>query len=246
MRFVISSVFETRLEKCRQTIRHGLEVMQKPYLSCSWGKDSVLTLWLVRQVNESIPVVFMDSGYAFPETYQLRDRLLAEWNIQNYIEIPPNIDYFDLCQIYGLPGIDRTDATQKKVVDLLKKNKANSWAQGHGYDGHFWGLRADESRGRRVLLRKNGLLYQGKTGLWRCSPIGWLSTREVWDIIFEQEIPYSGIYDRTQLIPREKIRNSGWLTTDGAADGRIVWLKRHYPELYFRLVAEFPQVKSYT
>ena len=39
-------------------------------LSTSFGLQSAAMIHLVRQVSESIPIVFIDTGYLFPGTYQ--------------------------------------------------------------------------------------------------------------------------------------------------------------------------------
>jgi phosphoadenosine phosphosulfate reductase len=219
--------------------------MRQPYLSCSWGKDSVFMLWMMLKVQPDIPVVYMNSNYAFPETYALRDRLVAEWNL-NYIELPAAVDYLDIVQEFGLPDVSRTEADQQRVVDILKKRRANTWSQEHGYDGNFWGIRKDESRARRRMIENRGELFRSKDGLWRCSPLAFVPIRELWWMIDHYQVPYSGVYDQTLFFPREQIRNEGWLTTDGAKHGRIAWLKHYYPEQYKILVEIDPQVRSYT
>lgn len=219
--------------------------MRQPYLSCSWGKDSMVLLWAMRKVDAQIPVVYMNSNYAFPETYELRDRIVKEWNL-DYIELPAAHDYMDIVQEFGLPDVCRSTSDQKKVVDILKKTRANNWSEENGYDGNFWGIRADESRARRALIKNKGDIFQAKNGLWRCSPLAHVSLREIWWMIDHYQIPYSAVYDKTLFFPREQIRNAGWLTTDGAAYGRIAWLKHYYPDKY-RIIAElYPQVRSYT
>ena len=61
----------------------------------------------------------------------------------------------------------------------------------------------------------------------------------------EYDIPYPKLYDNIGLLPREEIRNGGWLTTDGAHMGRVQWLRRYYPEQYQVLAQKYPEVKNY-
>ncbi|MEE3060438.1 MAG: phosphoadenosine phosphosulfate reductase family protein, partial [Verrucomicrobiota bacterium] len=39
-------------------------------LSTSFGLQSAVMIHLVRQVSEEIPIVFVDTGYLFPGTYE--------------------------------------------------------------------------------------------------------------------------------------------------------------------------------
>ena len=36
---------------------------------------------LVRRVFANVPVIFLDTGYHFAETYGYRDRLAQDWNL---------------------------------------------------------------------------------------------------------------------------------------------------------------------
>ena len=168
--YVKLPVFRRRINYAQEIIRQGLDAIKKPYLSCSFGKDSVVLLHMVLQRIPEIPVVFINSGYCFPDTYQVRDAFIGKYRI-NLVEIQQPHDYLDIINQYGLPD-DRIRAQQNKVVELLKKDLANQWARENGYDGHFWGLRKDESRGRRVLLNNRGALFFAEAArLWRCAPL---------------------------------------------------------------------------
>ncbi len=231
------NALQTRLlNKFDRWVTSGLEIIKRPYLSCSWGKDSTFLVWLVLRHQPHIPVVFVDSGYCLPDTYAIRDRLVDEWGL-NYEEVPAAVDYLDVVKDWGLSDITRRGQDQQKVVALLKKDPMVAWAHEHGYTGLFWGLRADESARRRATSRVHGPLFHAKhADLWRCAPLAWLTGHELWYLIDSLEIPYNTLYDKTLLQPRELIRNSGWLTTDGArTKGRIVWLRHYYPDLYRRL-----------
>src|SRR5579883_510324 len=50
----------------------------------SIGKDSTALLWMVRKAflgEVPFPVVLLDTGLEFPEVYNFRDRLTAEWKL---------------------------------------------------------------------------------------------------------------------------------------------------------------------
>lgn len=238
-------VFKRRVEKVRELIRQGLDVMKKPYLSCSFGKDSVVLLCLVLEQTPDIPVVFINSRYCFPDTYEVRDAFVREYGI-NLVEIVQPHDYLRIIDQYGLPD-DRTPAQQKKVIDLLKKDLANTWAHDHCFDGHFWGMRKEESAGRRVMLNHRGPLFYAKAAnLWRCAPLADWRWEDIWAYIHTRNVPYSRIYEKTGFCDLKQIRNTSWVTTDGAAyNGRVAWLKYYYPELYTKLANVLPEIKRY-
>jgi phosphoadenosine phosphosulfate reductase len=238
-------VFRRRIARARLIISEAQQTIIKPYLSCSFGKDSVVLLHMVLQQAPDIPVVFINSGYCFPDTYEVRDRFIRDYNI-NLVEIQQPHDYMEIIDRYGLPD-DRTPAQQDKVVRLLKKDLANEWAKTNGYDGHFWGIRKDESAGRRVILNNRGpLFYAQVAGLWRCSPLADWRWEDIWAYVHSNNIPYSKIYKKTGFCDPRQIRNTSWVTTDGAAhNGRVAWLKYYYPELYAKLITQIPEIRRY-
>lgn len=239
-------VFRRRIKNAACIISEALRTIENPYLSCSFGKDSVVLLHLVLQQSPSIPIVFIDSGYCFPDTYEVRDAFVNKYNI-NLVELQQTHDYIEVIDQYGLPD-DRTGAQQKKVVQILKKDPANRWAKDNNCKGHFWGLRKEESTGRRVLLNSKGALFYAKgAGLWRCAPLADWQWEDIWAYIHIYDLPYSKIYDKTGFCDPKQIRNTSWITTDGAAqNGRIVWLKFYYPDIFARLAQKFPSIKGYT
>lgn len=232
-----------KIKGIKTIIKKGLDAMQNPYLACSWGKDSVTLLYFLREIKPDIPVVFLNSGYSFPDIYEFRDRIIKEWQL-NYIEIAQPIDYLELCKEVGLPH-DRKQTTQNKTVKILKKDLLNNLATEKGFDGCFWGLRAEESKSRANLIRYKGNCFQSQ-GFWRCSPLAYLGNMDIWMIIDLLKIHYCSLYDKNAVLKRHEIRNSGWLSTDGAENGKILHIRRYYPELFEKLVENFADIRTYT
>lgn len=240
---MLLNVHKTKIKQIEKIIAEGLETMQSPYLSLSWGKDSSLLMWFVRQQKQDIPCVYINSGYALPDTYTYRDMMLDKYDI-NYIEIKNEVDYIELCKKQGLPH-ERSEYEQNQAVKALKKNQADGIAAKYGFDGCFWGIRAEEAIKRTWMIKHNGTLFKSKSGLYRCSPIAYLTTDDVFDIASHIDLPLNTIYTKTQFTKRNKIRNSGWLSTDGAKDGSVKWLKYYYPEYFNKLSLLFPEIRGY-
>jgi len=239
-------IFQKRINEARNIILQALAMNEKWYLACSFGKDSLCLLNLIIKEKPDIPVLHMDSGYCFPETYAVR-QYYQEKHSLNLTILPASMDYFELMRQFGIPSISRTKSQQIKVVQRLKKDRSLEWAQQNGLNGVFLGLRKDEARGRKLILNLRSPIYQLKNGLWKANPLANWSFKDVWAYIVTNGLKYPVFYDYTGLgRTREWIRNSSWCTTDGAERGQVVWLKYYYPELYKRLIAEFPIVSKYS
>lgn len=230
------------IRKSIEIIKRGLVKAKSPYIACSWGKDSIVMLWLIRKVNKDIPVVFKNSNYCFPDTYQIRDELIEKWEIDNYIELPPAMDYKDVVDQFGLPDITRKSKDQSKVVQMLKKDKRDELQD---FDSVFLGIRQTESNARKNMIRYNGPIQELKNGLIKIMPIAYWDFDLLWQVIEKFKIPMNGIYYKDKFGSPEWIRNSGILSTDGASMGKISWIKYYYPAIYRRLALEYPEVKRY-
>ena len=226
--------FKYNVSDAKRAIEKALDTGRNFYTSVSFGKDSSVMLRLILDIKPDIPVLYMNSGYALPDTNEYYAKIKEEWNL-NMIELPAQVDYIELCQEFGLPHL-RSSQTQKKVVQFLKKNRASNWAVENGYTGLFWGIRADESKGRNHLCKSNPNGILDKNDILRIAPLAKWKARDVWAYIFSTNMPYNKLYDHENCgYTRETIRNTGWLSTDGETNGYIEWIKKNYPEQYVKL-----------
>ena len=51
-------------------------------VSTSFGLQSAVMLHLVSKVNKEIPIIFVDTGYLFPETYEYAETLCEKLGIR--------------------------------------------------------------------------------------------------------------------------------------------------------------------
>lgn len=72
-------------------------------ISFSGGKDSVVTLDIVRKFQPDIPVIYMNTTIDFPETVDFVHELAESWNLNLY-EVTPHRDFFSMCEDLGPPS----------------------------------------------------------------------------------------------------------------------------------------------
>lgn len=223
-----SDEYRYRLDAARRSIKRALNTGRKFYVSFSGGKDSSALLRLILGDLPDIAVMHIKSGYALPDTDAYINLIRNTWKI-NLIEIDVPVDYRELCREFGLPHL-RSKSIQKKVVTLLKKDTASKWAETQGFTGLFWGLRAEESTGRKALCKccPNGIV--DRHGVLRVAPLAAWTAKDVWAYIVSEGMEYNHLYDKENCgYTRETLRNTGWLSTDGETKGQLEWLRRNYP-----------------
>ena len=214
-------------------------------IAFSGGKDSTVTLDLVRRVFPDAIVGFYDSGAELQDTLDL---IAATTNVQ---VIPAGGGgLIELCKQNGYWGHEPESPTPQPVdfaAELIYK-PAREFVQRNGLQAVALGLRADEAVGRRINARTKGEYYHADyADVYHLCPVQFWTEDEIWAYIAKHDLPYNRAYDAmTALgIPRAHQRICTNLGTDAASFGRYVYLKQLDPGLWNRLAREFPLIRKY-
>lgn len=236
--------FARHVETARRVLREA--AARGPLaVSVSWGKDSIALAHLALDTLGSVPLFHMASPYALPGYEACRAYFAERATIHELPASRSLAEYIAWCQDIGLPH-ERERSVHQRVVSEIKRDRGTEWAREHGFVVQALGMRIAEKGPRAQVLRKRGPLYQMTDGSWKCCPLAYWATQEVWAYIVSRGVPYNRrIYDaETHGQTRETIRNTGWLSTDGAEQGRVAWLALHFPDHYTLLAEHFPQVQA--
>lgn len=170
-------------------VREVLALNGKPCITNSFQIEDMVVLHLLRGFDPGIPVLFLDTGYHFAETYAYRDRMVREWGL-NLISLQARQTVAGQEAAFGI--LNRTDPTRccqlRKVEPLMRGLEP--------YDIWFTGLRREQSPTRRNLRKvEHHTLPSGKT-LLKVSPLADWNTKQVWNYISAHRIEYLPLYDR--------------------------------------------------
>lgn len=161
----------------RDTFGRGL------VLSSSFGAESALMLHLVTRVVPDIPVVFLDTGYLFPETYTFAEELTQRFRLDVRVYAPRMTaarqealygrmwegDDDDLARYQQLNKVEPMDRA-------LRELKATAWLAG---------LRRSQTDFRKSLR-----VIEPQDGVVKVHPIlGW-SRDDVRRYMDEHDLPY--------------------------------------------------------
>jgi phosphoadenosine phosphosulfate reductase len=158
-------------------------------LTCSFQAEDILLLHLTRELRPNIPVLFLDTGYHFAETYEYRDRMAAEWNL-NLINLLPARTVAEQEHEHGLlhqTTPDRCCALRK--VEPLFAAVAN-------YKLWLTGLRREQARSRATLEEIADFTLPSGVTVRKLSPFADWTTRDVWQSCAHYGIPLLALYDR--------------------------------------------------
>lgn len=124
-------------KKSISIIREAKAQFTTPGVLWSTGKDSTATLWLCRKAffgRLPFPVIHIDTGYKFPEIYEFRNRIAAQWGLN--LVIAKNANAFD-------SGMS-PDKGRLECCTLLKTKALKDLVSRGGFDALILAIRRDE------------------------------------------------------------------------------------------------------
>ena len=161
-------------------------------ITSSFQAEDMVVLHLLRARIPDVPVLFLDTGYHFPQTYEYRDRMAKEWSL-HLVNVLPAQTVPEQESAFGiLYQADPTRCCQlRKVEPLLGALEP--------FDVWFTGLRRDQSPTRRNLKKVElHRLPSGKT-LWKVSLLADWNWEQVWDYTQAHGISRLPQYDEGYL-----------------------------------------------
>ncbi len=142
-------------------------------VTSSFQAEDMAVLHFLRKRIPDVPVLFLETGYHFKETYEYRDRMTKEWslNLANVLPVETVPE-----QEAALGILYRSDPTRccqlRKVEPLMRSLEP--------FDLWFTGLRREQSPTRKNLKKVElHRLPTGKT-LWKVSLLADWTWDQVW------------------------------------------------------------------
>jgi len=161
-------------------------------LTCSFQAEDIIVLHMLRKHLPEIPVLFLETGYHFAATYEFRDRLAREWQL-NLVNVVPR----------------RTVAEQESELGILYREEPTKCCQLRKveplmdalepFEIWFTGLRREQSPTRKNLKKvEQHRLPTGKS-LQKISPLADWSWGQVWEYTGGKGLSYLPQYDQGYL-----------------------------------------------
>jgi len=189
-------------------------------LTSSFGAESALMLHLTIQVVPKIPVVVVDTGYLFPETYKFIEALRERFdlNLQVYQSplSPARMEAIHgrLWEVGTAEALNTYDRIRKvePMQRALKELNVTAWLAG---------LRRNQTAhraGLRVVEKQNGV--------YKVHPILNWTTKDIYEYFKKHDLPYHPLYEQGYKSIGDW-HSTRPITADmDARDGRFLGLKQ--------------------
>ncbi len=177
------------LTGARESIDTALAQGIAPCITCSFQAEDMVVLYLLLERRPDIPVLFLETGYHFPEVYRYRDEMTERYHL-NLVNVMP---LETVAQQEGKFGL----LFQSQPDQCCKLRKVGPlFAALEDYDVWFTGLRRVQSPTRANLqVIDNFPLPSGKQ-LRKVSPLADWDDKDVWTFARQHGIPLLPLYDQ--------------------------------------------------
>ena len=207
----------TAEERIAWTLKH---FPRHTVLSSSFGAQAAVSLHLATKLRPKMPVILVDTGYLFPETYKFIDELKERLNLNLKIyrgDLSPawqEARFGKMWETKDLKAIEQYNLLNKvePMNRALKDLKAKAWISG---------VRRQQSSTREkmdVLAVKNGVL--------RVHPIIDWTDKDIFDYLKANDLPYHPLWEEGYVSIGDWHTSHKLTDVQSEQDSRFFGLKR--------------------
>lgn len=184
-------------------------------LACSFGAEDVVLVDMIRAINPRTPLFYLDTDFLFPETYGVRDRIVAKYGLAppQVIQVKSRLTPKDQAAQYGeaLWLRDPDQCCQLRKVEPLTRVLS-------GYSAWITGIRRDQAPTR---AHARVIEWDHKFQLLKFNPLAAWTMEDVWTYIRSNDVPYNPLHDQhypsigcthctAPVLPGEDPRSGRW------------------------------------
>lgn len=188
-------------------------------LACSFGAEDVVLLDMMLTINPKAPLFYLDTDFLFPETYEVRDRLIKKYGLgpDQILQMKPALSPEEQAEQYG-PGLWLRDPDQccaLRKIEPLSRILRN-------YSAWITGIRRDQAptRANAAFIE-----WDSKFELVKFNPLANWTTEDVWTYIRANQLPYNALHDQHYpsigcthctgpVMPGEDPRSGRWRSSE--------------------------------
>lgn len=159
-------------------------------MATAFGAEGCVLLAMLAAIEPRVRVFNLDTGYQFPETLELRERIRVRYGIAVEL-VRPEETVEEMEGRFGGPlyGTDPDGCCRMRKIEPLKRALA-------GYDAWITAIRRDQTPDR---ARAGIVEWDSKFQLVKINPLANWTRKDVWAYIHVNEVPYNPLHDRGYL-----------------------------------------------
>ena len=156
-------------------------------MATAFGPEGCVILHMLAEIDPSIRVFNLDTGYQFAETLELRDRIAARYGIEvEMVRAARSVAEFEADNGGPVYKVDPDRCCDDRKLGPLRRAVT-------GYDAWISSIRADQSAHR---ARADAIGWDSKIDLVKVNPLLKWTKRDVWAFVVTHDVPYNPLHDR--------------------------------------------------
>lgn len=156
-------------------------------LACSFGAEDVVLAHIVAGIRPGARVFYLDTGFLFPETFAVREKIAARYPLRIEARVP----LLTPEQQAGKHGDELWARHPDQCCDIRKVQPLTQ--QLSELDAWITGIRRDQAPTRANAKKVE---WDAKFGLVKFNPLADWTWERVWDYIRANNVPYNELHDR--------------------------------------------------
>lgn len=156
-------------------------------MATAFGAEGCCLIHMIAEIQPKVRIFNLETGYQFPETLELRERIKERYGIEvEYARPDTTVEEYETTHggpLYVLQS-DRC-CHDRKIVPLQRAIV--------GYDAWISAIRRDQTkeRGQASVVQ-----WDAKFELTKINPLLSWTKKEVWGFIYKNNVPYNPLHDR--------------------------------------------------
>ncbi len=156
-------------------------------MATAFGAEGCCLIHMLAEIEPSVHVFNLETGYQFPETLALREKIKERYGIEVEL-VRPELTVAEYEAEHGGPlyTIRPDQCCYDRKIVPLRRTLVN-------YDAWISAIRRDQTAQRAVA---GVVQWDAKFELIKVNPLLTWTQRDVWAFIAEHDVPYNALHDQ--------------------------------------------------
>jgi phosphoadenosine phosphosulfate reductase len=157
-------------------------------MATAFGAEGCCILHMLAEIEPAVRVFNLETGYQFPETLELRERIKDRYGIVvEYVRPAESVADYEARHNGPLYIYQPDQCCHDRKIVPLRRALA-------GYDAWVSAIRRDQTEHRAAA---GVVQWDAKFHLYKVNPLLTWTRKDVWAFIHRHEVPYNPLHDRS-------------------------------------------------
>lgn len=160
-------------------------------MTSSFQTESVVLLHMISKINPGIKILFLETGWHFPETLAFKNQIISQLGLTHVIDLkadPKKREAFNLKHHNKPYETDPDQCCQINKVEPLDEalKGLNAWISG---------IRRSQSKTRKEIK----IVEEYEGGIFKVNPLANVTSGDIWWYLKEHNLPEHPLFDKGYL-----------------------------------------------